>query len=99
MITFNDTNTHTHTHFLSLSLSLALPPPPPFSFSLSLDRIPLTEESASCRTACLTAHNTHKRQTGIHARGEIEPAVRTSEQLQTHALDRAAIQRRVMLGA
>jgi hypothetical protein len=54
---------------------------------------PLDEWSARCKDLYLTTHNTHKRQKLLppKPRGAgFEPAIPTSEKLQTHALDCAA---------
>jgi hypothetical protein len=55
----------------------------------TLGRTPLDEGSARRRDLYLTTHNTHKTQTSMPPVG-FEPAIPASEQLQTHALDRAA---------
>ena len=53
----------------------------------TLGRTPLDERSARRRD--FTTHDTHNRQPAMPAVG-FEPAIPTSEQSQTHALDRAA---------
>jgi len=57
---------------------------------ITLGRTPLDEWSARRRVLYLTTYNTHKRQTSTPVAG-FEPIIPTSEQPQTHALDRAAI--------
>jgi hypothetical protein len=52
-------------------------------------RTPLDEWSARRRDLYLTTHNTHNRRPSISPEG-FEPAIRTNERPQTHALDRAA---------
>ena len=53
-------------------------------------RNPLDEWSARRIDLYLTIHNTHKKQTNIHAPVRFAPAIPGSERSQTHALDRAA---------
>ena len=55
----------------------------------TVGRTPLDNWSARRRDLYLTTHNTHKRQTSVPPAG-FEPAIPTSEQPQTHALDGAA---------
>jgi hypothetical protein len=52
-------------------------------------RTPLDELSARRRELSLTTHSTHKRLTSTPW-PRFEPTIQTSEQPQTHALDRAA---------
>jgi hypothetical protein len=52
-------------------------------------RTALNEWSARCRDVYLTTHNTHERQASMPP-PEFVPRIPASEQLQTHALDRAA---------
>jgi hypothetical protein len=52
---------------------------------------PLDEGPARRGDLYRTTHNTHKRQTSIPPAG-FEPTIPASERLQTHALDRAAIE-------
>jgi hypothetical protein len=56
---------------------------------ITLVRTPLDECSVSRRDLYLTTHNTHNRQTFMPPAG-FETTIPTSEQPQTHALDRAA---------
>jgi hypothetical protein len=55
----------------------------------TLGKDPLDEASARCRDHYLTTDNTHKRQISMLP-PEFEPAIPTSEQPQTHSLDRPA---------
>jgi hypothetical protein len=55
----------------------------------TLDRTPLDERSSRCQDFYIKSH-THKRETKIIPAG-FEPAIVVSEQLQAHALDRAAL--------
>ena len=55
----------------------------------TLCRTPLDEWTARRRDLYLTTHNTHKRRTSMPS-SEFEPTISASEQLQSHALDRAA---------
>jgi len=56
----------------------------------TLGRTPLGEWLARPSDICLTAHNTHKRQTSMPAAG-FEPAIPTSERPHTHAVDPAPL--------
>jgi hypothetical protein len=56
----------------------------------TLGRNHLQEISARRRVLYQTTHNTHNRQTDIHAPCRIWTAIAPSERPQTHALDRAA---------
>ena len=56
----------------------------------TVGRTPLDEESARRRDLYLTTHNTHNRQTSMPPAG-FEPLIPAGERLQTHALDRSAI--------
>ena len=53
-----------------------------------LGRTPLDEGSARRRELYLTIHNTHNRQPSTHPVG-FEPAIPTSQRLESHALDHA----------
>jgi hypothetical protein len=67
-------------HYLGFTITLR---------HITLGRTPLDEGSASSRDLYLTTHTTHKRQTSMPP-AAFEPTIPTSEQPQTHALDRAA---------
>ena len=54
-----------------------------------LGGLSLDEWSTRRRNLYLITHNTHKRHPSIHAPAGFEPAIPTSERLQTYALDRA----------
>ena len=56
----------------------------------TLGRTPLEEWLACCRDLYRTTHNTHKRQTDIHAPVGFEPTIPVSKQPQTYALDHTA---------
>ena len=63
-----------------------------FAISLrhtTLGRTPLDEWSARRRDLYLTKHNTHNRRTSMPP-ARNEPAIPTSERMETHVLDRAA---------
>ena len=49
----------------------------------------MDERSARRRDLCLTAHNTHNRQTSMSSVG-LEPTISAGKRPQTYALDRAA---------
>ena len=56
----------------------------------TLGRTPLGKWSARRRNLYVTTHNTHMRQTDIHAPEEFAPTISTSERPQNHDSDRAA---------